>query len=122
MWGCSSVEVKELRHRGRLWRLADFVGGTGGSTKPSTDECCRKKPHISNISTDQQHPHFLTENLIYIYIWTPILKYNLFGFLALCNSKRTLPTATMQQSTAVEICVFAKAEIFAVQTQMNPLT
>lgn len=38
---------------------------------------------------------------------------------ALSNS---LPTATMQQSTAVENCVFAKAEIFAVQTEMDPLT
>lgn len=46
MWGYSSVEVKELRHRGRLWRLADFVGGTGGSTKPSTDECCGKMSHM----------------------------------------------------------------------------
>lgn len=29
-----------MRHRGRLWRLADFVGGAGGSVKPSTEECC----------------------------------------------------------------------------------
>lgn len=28
----------------------------------------------------------------------------------------------MQCSAAVEICAFARAEIFAVQTHMNPLT
>lgn len=39
-----------------------------------------------------------------------------------CKSRQTHPPATLQWSAAVEICVFVRAEIFAVQTHMNPLT
>lgn len=53
------MEVKELRHRGRLWRLADFVGGAGGSAKPSTDECCGEKTShvvVSKLSSPSTFP------------------------------------------------------------------
>ena len=54
-----------MRHLGRLWRLADFVGGTGGSTKPSTDECCRRKSHKSRSETFSFHDFNFGDLYIY---------------------------------------------------------
>lgn len=104
------MEVKELRHRGRLWRLADFVGGAGGSAKPSTEECCGEKGTQGGQQSLRSETFTQTT-------WTPNPK-----LLCVLDSEQSLPPATMQQSAAAEICLFARAKIFAGQTQMKPLT